>query len=239
MASSADRYTAYDPNAPLEEGPGPVGYVALVLAWVVPGLGHMLIGQKLRGAVFLVAIHGLFGLGLLVAGIRAINPPDQAIWTYTQYLTGWPMLVADKVEKNSRAELGDRAADPHSNEYRGRLGVVFDQEAPPGGETVAEKQVRAVAFIKEHPSFAVDPKMQDLGAVYCGIAGMLNLLVMFDVLLRITGSKRENPGKTKARGEPIGQVVVQSAESTGTAGAEARKNDEGKGAATPGQGGQS
>jgi hypothetical protein len=36
-----------------------------------------------------------------------------------------------------------------------------------------------------------------MGAVYCGIAGMLNLLVMFDVLLRITGSDREDPAKKK------------------------------------------
>ena len=40
---------------------------------------------------------------------------------------------------------------------------------------------------------AYHPKVQDIGAVYCGIAGMLNLLVMFDVLLRITGSVREDP----------------------------------------------
>ena len=73
MASSADKYTAYDPKAPLEEGPGPVGYLALVLAWVVPGLGHMLIGQKARGAIFFVAIHGLFAMGLLIGGIRVIK----------------------------------------------------------------------------------------------------------------------------------------------------------------------
>ena len=46
----------------------------------------------------------------------------------------------------------------------------------------------------DHPLFANHPKIQDLGAVYCGIAWMLNLLVIFDVLLRITGSVREDPG---------------------------------------------
>jgi hypothetical protein len=195
----------------MDEGPGAAGYVALVLAWAVPGLGHLMIGQKVRGVVFMVAIHGLFGLGLLLAGIRAINPPDQAIWTYTQYLAGWPMVVADRVEKNSRVELGDRGADPRSSEYVGRLGMRFRDEAPPG-ETVEEKQVRARQFIAAHPSFAVDPKMQDMGAVYCGIAGMLNLLVMFDVLLRITGSTREEAAKKKqpepgtSSAVPVGSV---------------------------------
>jgi len=198
VASSADKYTAYDPNAPLEEGPGPVGYLALVLAWVVPGLGHMLIGQKARGAIFFVAIHGLFAMGLLIGGIRVINPPDQAIWTYTQFLTGWPMIVANKVEQASRIELGDRAYPPDSDQARGRLGTLFTQQAPPN-ETLEQKQTRTVQFIKDHPAFAYHPKIQDLGSVYCGIAGMLNLLVMFDVLLRITGSVREDPAEIKQR----------------------------------------
>jgi hypothetical protein len=213
VVSSADRYTAYDPNAPLDEGPGAAGYVALVLAWAVPGLGHMLIGQKARGAVFMAAIHGLFGLGLLVGGIRAINPPDQAIWTYTQFLAGWPMVVADKVEQASRAELGDRSALPGSPQYTGELGRLFEREAPPG-ETQEDIQKRAVfaqAFIQAHPGFAVDPKMQDMGAVYCGIAGMLNLLVMFDVLLRITGSTREEAGKKTRPGGPEGASAAGGA----------------------------
>jgi hypothetical protein len=235
VASAADRYSAYDPHAPLDEGPGPVGYVAVVLAWLVPGLGHMMIGQKARGLVFLVAIHGLFALGLLLAGIRAINPPEQAIWTYTQYLTGWPMFVADRVEKASRVELGDRAADPNQNRpvYAGRLGVLFNQETPPGGETVEQKQARARQFIKDHPSFAMDPKLQDLGAVYCGIAGMLNLLVIFDVLLRITGSTRVDPSRTKNRGSLVGQVILQSAESMKIPGSDAKKSDTGKGSGAP------
>ena len=183
MASSADKYTAYNPNEP--EGPGPVGYLALVLAWVVPGLGHLLIGHKARGVVFMVTIHALFALGLLIGGIRAINPPDQAIWTYTQFLSGWPMLIANRVEKNAQNELA-------------ALTTQFDREAPTG-ESLAQKQARTIQFIADHPSFANHPKIQDLGAVYCGIAGMLNLLVMFDVLLRITGSVREDPAAIKKR----------------------------------------
>src|SRR6185436_3361442 len=70
------------------------------LAWLVPGLGHFLIGQKARGIIFFAAIHLLFGAGLLVGGIRSINPPEQPIWTYTQFLSGWPMLVSNYFEKN-------------------------------------------------------------------------------------------------------------------------------------------
>jgi hypothetical protein len=206
VASSADKYTAYDPNAPLDEGPGPIGYVALVLAWAVPGLGHFLIGQKARGFLFMICIHGLFAAGLLIGGIRVINPPDQPIWTYTQFLSGWPMFVANRVEKSSRLELGDHTLSPQSypQQYKGALITQFEQQAPEHrpnetpNQYLARLQAYSVVYIQNHPSFAFHPKIQDVGSVYCGIAGMLNLLVIFDVLLRITGSKREQPGAKPA-----------------------------------------
>ena len=76
------------PVSPENEGPTAVGFLALVLAWLVPGLGHMLIGQRARGLIFFATLHLLFAGGMLIGGIRAINPPEQAIWTYTQMLTG-------------------------------------------------------------------------------------------------------------------------------------------------------
>jgi hypothetical protein len=211
VASSADKYSAYDPQAPLDEGPGPVGYVALVLAWLVPGLGHMLIGQKGRGLLFMLGIHALFAAGLLMGGIRVINPPDQPIWTYTELLTGWPMLVARSVEKASRVELGDHSPQypTGSNEYRGLLQIKFNQEAPPR-ETLAQKQARAIEYTKEHPNFAYDPRIQDIGSVYCGIAGMLNLLVMADVFLRIIGAKRPQ-SETKTPAAPAPSSSIPSA----------------------------
>ena len=88
-------YKSTAPYVPESEGPGPVGYLALVLAWAVPGLGHILIGERANVLIFAITVHVLFAGGLLLGGIRAINPPDQPIWTYTQFLAGWPMIVAN------------------------------------------------------------------------------------------------------------------------------------------------
>lgn len=170
------------------EGPNAVGYLALVLAWLVPGLGHILIGQKGRGIVFALTIHLLFAFGMLVGGIRAINPPEQAIWTYTQMLTGWPMLVANHVEHVASI----RQTNIERN-YRAERPPVDDDSRIP------ERIDHAKKWFTDYPTLTYHPKVQDIGAVYCGIAGMLNLLVMFDVLLRITGSTRElPPGKRAA-----------------------------------------
>lgn len=199
----SQQYSAY--NAEEEEGPGPVGYLALVLAWVVPGLGHMMVGQKGRGIVFMLTIHGLFAAGLLIGGIRSINPPDQAIWTYTQFLTGWPMLVANKVEKAYFVpDYLSPIPDPRDPSGRAATTIMrqrYVDEAHAQGVNLSDPKERKAFtedFIRRNPLFAYHPKVQDMGAVYCGIAGMLNLLVMFDVLLRVTGSVREEPKKRGA-----------------------------------------
>ena len=195
MAVHPDSYSAYNARDP--EGPGPVGYLALVLAWAVPGLGHFLLGQKGRGIVFALAIHLLFAAGLLVGGIRAINPQDQAIWTYTQFLTGWPMVLANRLESQARGEWQDEPATAVMPARPARLRQAYEDQAPPSG--TPERQAYARKFFAENPLFVYHPKVQDMGSVYCGIAGMLNLLVMFDVLLRITGSVRDDPASRKKR----------------------------------------
>ena len=50
------------------------------------------------------------------------------------------------------------------------------------------------------------PKIQDIGSVYCGIAGMLNMLVVFDVLLRVSGNKARQD--SPAGGQPVTQPLA-------------------------------
>lgn len=130
-------------------------YLAIVLAWVIPGAGHFFSGEKARGLIFASTIHGLFFIGLFIGGLKALNPSDQPIWSVTQYLTGWPMVVATQIQKNN----------PPTPEY--------------------------------------SPRVQDVGSVYCGIAGMLNMLVIFDAMLRLTGARgSETPPETPAPADP-------------------------------------
>ena len=175
---------------------GPIGYLAIMLAWAVPGLGHIIIGQRKRGLICLLAIHGLFAGGMLLGGIRAISPPEQPIWTYTQFLTGWPMLVASRIERTAELE-----SKPLMDQY-------FNNRPSEADNTkIPERRAYGSDFIAKHPEFSYHPKVQDVGSVYCGIAGMLNLLVMFDVLLRITGTPRETPEKKTAK-KPAGEGVA-------------------------------
>ncbi len=191
------------------EGVSGTGYLALVFAWLVPGLGHLMIGQKARGIVFALTLHGLFALGLLIGGLRAINPVDQPIWRYTQFLAGWPMLVSNHYEKT---DFEPNYLEEDAN-HQMPMERVYETERPPvmDDSERAARMEYAKAFIKEHPLFSYHPKIQDIGSVYCGLAGMLNLLVVFDVLLRVSGAERVNPNKketpvpvTTAAGPQVG-----------------------------------
>jgi hypothetical protein len=182
------------PGPPTLEGPTATGYLAIILAWAVPGLGHLLVGEKGRGILFAVVIHGLFALGMIIGGIRAINPPDQPIWTYTQYLTGWPMLVAARVEKDWMPQ-----ANQHGSKFDQLMQEYESQRPTPADDgQIPQRQAYAQKMFAKYPILTYHPKVQDVGSVYCGIAGMLNLLVMFDVLLRVTGTEREAPADKKA-----------------------------------------
>lgn len=42
--------------------------MAGALAWLLPGLGHLILGRRQKGIVFLVALPLMFGIGLFLAG---------------------------------------------------------------------------------------------------------------------------------------------------------------------------
>jgi len=91
------------PPAPARLLPPPV--IALA-EWIVPGLGYYLLGQRSRGITVGVTIFLLFLLGLLIGGIRVVDPPSlggsgtvfnqvmQKPWFIGQALTGLPGVIA-------------------------------------------------------------------------------------------------------------------------------------------------
>lgn len=202
-------------NAPPKEDKGIGGIFALPLAYLIPGMGHILLGERTRGVLFLVTIHLLFASGMLLAGVRAINPPDQPIWSYTQMLSGWPWFASryaeqrvprlDDLEREYNREFAEATGQHRSSgdtvEPVPDSRPMTEEERVEHQKKVRESQERRAKFFQDfsarHPYFNYSPKIQDIGAVYCGIAGMLNLLVMLDVLLRVSGNVRHPPEKEK------------------------------------------
>jgi hypothetical protein len=55
--------------------PVPPPLVALA-AWLLPGAGYWLIGQRVRALTVGVTILAVFTLGILISGIRVVQAPD-------------------------------------------------------------------------------------------------------------------------------------------------------------------
>ncbi len=130
-------------------------YIALVLGWLVPGAGHIMLGDRKRGIIFLVFIHALFFTGLLLGGIRSLDRPRQQLWDYAQMVAGWPSLVGNMV----------------------RPQVIQDDVA------VIHKSDGTLEKLHHPPGFA--PLIQEVATTFCGVAGMLNLIVLVDLFMWI------------------------------------------------------
>lgn len=142
-----------------ETGSGATGYIALAVGWLVPGMGHWMVGRKKHAKILALGIHGLFFMGLLLGGLPALNRPRQTLWDYAQYITGWPAVVGD---------------------------VVKTHYYPP----------------KSHHPAGFAPLIQEVATAYCGLAGMLNLLVLVDLFMHISDPAPEVPAAGTGTGSP-------------------------------------
>jgi len=140
-------------------GPSPTGLtiLALLCGWLVPGLGHILLRRVRRGLFFSALVLGSFALGVTHEGRVALRDERQA-----------PFLSAMQVVANAGVGLADLAArhhvygavtyalpnDPGAPSYEAWLGILRDR-------------TRSVASI--------------YGTAYLWTAGLMNLLLLFDI----------------------------------------------------------
>jgi len=123
---------------PKQSGPESAVYFVGVVAWLIPGAGHWLLGMRQRAVIIFVAICSTFLIGLILGSIELIDPQHAKAWFCAQILTGVPAIIATLLQ--------DTATSITNIASYGR-GV-------------------------------------DIGQVYAGVAGLLNLICILDALLR-------------------------------------------------------
>jgi hypothetical protein len=75
-----------------------------LLAWAVPGAGHLALGQRVRGTVLLITIALTFWTGVAVGGVKnTVNPRDRTWWFMAQVCAGAHPFLA--IAWGSRIEL--------------------------------------------------------------------------------------------------------------------------------------
>jgi len=123
---------------------------AIVAAWLVPGLGHVVLGRTRRGLAFAALILGSFGLGLAHDGQLALHNPEKPFLTAMQVLANVGVGPLDTVARVVR--YGEPAY---------RLGTSRER----------------LAVLRE----GIRSPLANYGTAYLWTAGLMNLLLLFDV----------------------------------------------------------
>ncbi|MAT70561.1 MAG: hypothetical protein CMJ58_13670 [Planctomycetaceae bacterium] len=177
-------YNTLDEGEPLEiELKQP--WLAALLAWLVPGLGHLYQGRTGKGLLFFVCIMGAFWYGMYLGGghvVYASTPEQDLRWQYYCQLgaggVALPALVQRSRVMDDKPPFGQPAVEP---------GKLTDDErpwyAPPrndqvqttdDSDNISRQPNELSRWIVDHnPHF-------EIGTVYTMIAGLLNLLVVCD-----------------------------------------------------------
>ena len=177
-------------DAPLEielRSPG----VAALLAWLLPGAGHLYQGRTAKGLLFFVCIMGTFSFGLWGIGggkvVYASSPGDQP-WRWQYYcqlgvgLPAMPALLQRGRHGAPHPILGDFMAQPKNSAQP----LIDDSE-----NKSTQPNELAMWTLQMHPLY-------EIGTVYTIIAGLLNILVICDAYggpLVIVPRTKKPPGK--------------------------------------------
>ena len=149
--------------------------VAAVLAWFIPGLGHLYQGRTHKGVLFMISILSIFIFGLVISNGRAVYASwvdyDKRLPYLCQVCAGlpaMPALVQTYLVRNGREPL---------------MGGIM---APPADKAQLDDLWKSLS------------RRMELGTVYTMIAGLLNVLAIYDAF---AGPVRLEPPEPKKRKE--------------------------------------
>ncbi len=95
MAPAARESLAATPTAAAQRASIIEVPVAGLLAWAVPGLGHIYLGQRVRGIICLVTITLTFWTGVAIGSVQGtVDPKERSLWFMAQLCTGGNTLAA-------------------------------------------------------------------------------------------------------------------------------------------------
>ncbi len=157
--------------------------LAALLAWLVPGLGHFYQGRRGKGVLYFVCILGLFLMGMALGGTKVVfwrwlsplaSPEDFRWWYLAQF---WAGLIA--LPGLIQATLVRYGHDPILGGY------------------LAEPALNVINGM--HNRFG---RYVDIGIVYTVIAGLLNILAIYDAYDGPALDDEPEPATTQAGFDP-------------------------------------
>ena len=139
----------------------PQPFLVALAGWALPGLGYLLVGQRARGLTTGVTILALFVAGLLIGGVRALDPP---------------MVPGshDRPDAPRRSLRDEILSKPWyiAQVLTGPVGLVASYGASWAGET--PDGADGPRGVESHA------RVNEIAVLYMAVAGMLNLLTIID-----------------------------------------------------------
>lgn len=116
--------------------------LAFLLAWLLPGAGHAVMGRWRKGLFFMAILSATYLFGLWIVGFRSVSFDENPFYYVGQYGSGLTLVMS-----------------------------------------------KTVASGKSFPRPELTPSWYDPGLLYVCVAGLLNLVLMLNVLeLRPSGT---------------------------------------------------
>jgi hypothetical protein len=179
--------------------------IAGILAWLVPGLGHFYQGRIAKGALFAICILGPFIYGLYLGGSKDIgwgrsvyfqfDDKEWRLYWLCQAGLGFPTVPLTLLQsKMGDKPLFDGFMAPPAPPIKGDdgLGPPF----PPSAITLARIN-RLLGHYFE------------LGTIYTVIAGLLNILAVYDACCGPVPAEQSGKGDEKLPGKREGSSGEQ------------------------------
>ncbi len=159
--------------------------LAMILAWIVPGAGHAYLGRWKRAAIIFFTLGATFWAGVAMGGVMTVSPlPSERWWFMADMFTGvhgvaaWQMQqrVFERIEDEIQTQVTQR-----SEAFLRAQGL----PASPANAAAANARYRgelAEAKLMQENLALVSP-VDSVARAYCGVAGLLNLMCIFDALM--------------------------------------------------------
>ena len=189
VANPQAKTVSEQPNAQPDQEPLRLRnpWTAALLAWLVPGLGHLYQGRTAKGVIFMACIVPMFAFGFYVGGgkVAYASPVDLSLNPAPFVMDRWPFLCQVGIGAVALPAIVERAqyragGEPHFGGAfypprtggRALKGPPIKSEDDAGAEVVHPDELA-----KWHYDYGF---FFELGTVYTVVAGLLNILAVYD-----------------------------------------------------------
>jgi len=161
-------------------------FVAGILAWAIPGAGHVYLGRTIRGVVLCVAVNGLFWAGVAFGGVYTVDRQKERWWYMAQMMAGASGALSWQRQKSAELTVLRKAEQ-------------FREAERVEGRTLSAKDAYEHVLVKD--KLALTYPADVVSRAYTGIAGMLNLMCIFDAFMLAAMGRMGEPPPLKGRNE--------------------------------------